>query len=493
MATATNEFVVRFRAEGAKELQDAFRKTGEESDKAGDKFKGGGRKYKESTDSILENSRRVKTNIRGLAEDFAAGASSTDLLKESALRLSEVLRLGLGPGIAVGVGVALYEAVRRTKEESDKLRLSIAALTSDKGNIRPLEDIESHLTAIVQARQQIYDLEKSQTHLFGLGIKTAFTPQGFGPNPFQQERAENEKMLAALFDSEKRDLQAVAKTEQSLTFIAQQRLSGSEKEAALEEAKVSSLLKQAAAFEKFNKAGHGKELNEILDEQSKQYDLQRRKIEDQDKLRKESNDHARDLAKIDEKGLTPLDDKLRKLGLEVKYREKLLQLAGSIEAKDKASADLAGAKANQTNAIRNAGLEGMQPVTAIPQLIQNFLDRLMHPFDSGPLKREQATQAEDLARAQAKQGDLVESERLHRLADALEAEADAIKAGREQLEADARKRLFGQPNQDTNAPVGRDFSGISSLSGADFSSMKSLDGADFSGLKELDGLSISIR
>jgi hypothetical protein len=82
--------------------------------------------------------------------------------------------------------------------------------------------------------------------------------------------------------------------------------------------------------------------------------------EKKENLRKESVRYAKDLAAIDAKGLSPLDEKLRKLALEVKHREKILSLAGSLQARDQASADLAQSKANQTNAIRQAGLSGMQ-------------------------------------------------------------------------------------------------------------------------------------
>ena len=54
--------------------------------------------------------------------------------------------------------------------------------------------------------------------------------------------------------------------------------------------------------------------------------------------------------------------------------------------------------------------------------------------------------------------------------------------GRQQLEADARKRL---------GLGGGEGAGI--VGNKDFSGMKQLDGADFSGLKSLDGISITIK
>jgi hypothetical protein len=105
-----------------------------------------------------------------------------------------------------------------------------------------------------------------------------------------------------------------------------------------------------------------------------------------------------------------------------------------------------------------------------------------------------ARDASDLSNEAAKQGDLAESERLHRIADALEAEADAIKDGREQLESDARQRLFGKPGNAAAVAGGGagDFNGVASLANLDFTNMKKLADYDFSGLAPLNGLSITI-
>lgn len=500
MATATDEFVVRFMAEGARELQQAFRDTSTSASDAGEKLKrttDSYSKYNSAQNAILEPSRRVKTNIIGLAESFATGASNTDLLKESALRLSEVFRIGLGPVLAVGIGTALYESVRKSRDETEKLRSEITALTSDRGDIRPLKDIESHLDAIRSARQKIYDLEQSKSHLFGLGVQSLLpTPANvFGVGPFSEERKQNEENLAKLQESERRDLEAVAITERTITSIQQQRLSGSQKEADIEEAKVGFMLKQADTFDKFNKPGMGKELNAILDEQAKQYGQQVEKIEDQDKLRKTSNDHARDLARIDEKGLSPLDEKLQKLGLEVKVREKILSQAGSLEEKDKADADLVGAKANRTNAIRNAGLSGMQSPSQFTSELKSTLTSFLRPIDTSLVvgeKRQLASDAASLAAQELHGGNLAESERLNRISDSLKAEANAIEDGQKQLVMDAQQRLSGKLGTTGADPAGKDFSGIGSLSGLDFSGMKMLSGLDFRGLIPLSGLSITI-
>jgi negative regulator of sigma E activity len=98
---------------------------GDEGDKAGDKFKGGGRKYKDASDSIIENSRRVKTNLRGLIQDFAQGEDSMDLLSNAAIRLSEVFKVGLAAGVTAVVGVGIYQAFNKASDAALKLETEI--------------------------------------------------------------------------------------------------------------------------------------------------------------------------------------------------------------------------------------------------------------------------------------------------------------------------------------------------------------------------------
>ncbi len=119
------------------------------------------------------------------------------------------------------------------------------------------------------------------------------------------------------------------------------------------------------------------------------------------------------------------------------------------------------------NILIAAALAGNIPSSGIGAFKQAFNQELVRPFNTGPLLESQAQDAERLSQAQAKQGDFVESARLHRLALDKHEQASAIAQGRS---------LLGGEIGDLK-----------------FQGLIDIDKLQFAGLKTLDGLTIQIQ
>ncbi len=143
------------------------------------------------------------------------------------------------------------------------------------------------------------------------------------------------------------------------------------------------------------------------------------------------------------------------------------QLAGVSGAPASRAAN-AGFDITARNIQIAAALAGNIPSSGIGAFKAAFAQQLVRPFNTGPLLEGQAQDAERLSRAQAKQGDLVESARLHRLAVEKHGQAEAIAQGREVLGAQA-------------------------LGDLKFEGLISLDKLNFEGIKTLNDLHISIQ
>ncbi len=140
------------------------------------------------------------------------------------------------------------------------------------------------------------------------------------------------------------------------------------------------------------------------------------------------------------------------------------QLAG-VSGKPASQAADVGFNITAFAALRNAALAGNAPSNSIGALKQDFFNQLVRPFNAGPLFESQAQEAERLSQAQAKQGDFVESARLHKLAVDRHEMATGIEAGR----------------------------GIMRLDSLKFEGLITIDQYKFEGLKILNGLNIRVQ
>jgi hypothetical protein len=492
MATATDEFVVSFRAEGAQELEKAFRTTSSAASDAGDRVKSTTQsfsRYRSATDSVLEGQRRVQTNLKNLALDLSTSTSATDALRTGALRLSEVFKIGIIPAVAIGGGALVFgkinEQVKATVESFNALQAQLRRPLFEQAALGA-DALVSELQNITKATD---DLIKKRNSFGGRLI-----------SGFSRGRDDITESIVAGQRRQKDLTAAIADQELRVSNIKSDGLDISEHQAALDKIQLDSQERLAKLHLENSLTKPGRDaLSLFKRDAAARQDADEAILQEGRRAQavKETVEHAKDLANIDAKGLSPLADKLTKLDLEVRYRQKLLDLARTLEQKDRADADLSQAKANKTNAVRQAGLSGLQTpdtfAAEVKATIQSLQPTLTSAFVEAQ-KRSFAKDASDLSNEAVKQGDLEESERLHRIADTLEAEADAIKAGRQQLESDARQRLFGKPDQAAgNAPAGSgDFNGVASLANLDFTNMKELADYDFSGLAPLSGLSITI-
>ncbi len=207
--------------------------------------------------------------------------------------------------------------------------------------------------------------------------------------------------------------------------------------------------------------------------------LQAKDQERINELRAKAGEDVNDLAEKTEK-LNRVEQ-LRSVGLktqadleenEIKRLERLgsiartAQLAGVSGRPASQAADISFNRIRD-NILINAALAGNIPSSGIGAFKQAFNQQLARPFNTGPLLESQAQDAERLSVAQARQGDFVESSRLHRLALDKHEQASAIAQGR---------GLLGKEIGDLK-----------------FQGLLDIDKLQFAGLKTLDGLTINIK
>src|ERR1043166_1016259 len=140
---------VKFGAD-ASEYFDVAARMQETIDRLAAKAEQSGGRHEAASGKYLESTRRVRRELGELAQDFAESGDAADLLTSGIGRISEVLKIGLGPGIAASVGVAVFEVINKQIEAARKLHEEIESITSEQGGgeFRGFDSIDKHISDI---------------------------------------------------------------------------------------------------------------------------------------------------------------------------------------------------------------------------------------------------------------------------------------------------------------------------------------------------------
>jgi hypothetical protein len=536
MATATDEFVVSFRAEGAQELEKAFRTTSSAASEAGDRVKSTTQsfsRYRSATDSVLEGQRRVQTNLKNLALDLSTSTSATDALRTGALRLSEVFKIGIIPAVAIGGGALAFgkinEQVKATVKAFDVLQselrrpffqeaaLGADALTTELANISKATD----------------DLIKKRNSYGGRLNQTFARGRDDVGESIAAGRKREQELTAAIADSE---LRIVAARGVSLEISAHQ---GALLKIQLDEQERLSKLYLDNALTK-----PGRDATTLFrrdagirqDARLQEAAENRRAAQE-----KESVDHAEVLADIQKEGLSTLDETIQKLQEEVLYRQNLVALAGNEEEKAQALANVSQAQANLLKFAREAAFQQSVNLSYARAATDSIKLQLNHQEILGDAVEKRASA--ELKIKQLLHDGQIELAGQIALQEQLNSKK-AVQTGKESLVMEQAQENLKSPNQkfqDLNqnnqlyeqvrsesyrrgiAPPepprygeayhpfqpsqdqqfnelnqaqdmsNQDFSGVSALAGQDFSGVATLAGLDFSGIEALSNLSITIE
>lgn len=206
-------------------------------------------------EDLLEGERRVKTNLQGLARELFTVGSAQDAVAISALRLSEVFKVGLGAAIGVGVGVTVFEKIResvkKSREEATKASeeftkaVRAATFTSASDSTDDLtkkmaalheqsqaggKAIEAMNTPLAMAKSGIIDRAASTIDSFFRN-----RPDGFKqPEQIREAQAGQLNMDIRLVERQMKDLQdKLVKGAEDRYRITRQTIAGEREDAAL--------------------------------------------------------------------------------------------------------------------------------------------------------------------------------------------------------------------------------------------------------------------
>jgi hypothetical protein len=318
MATATDEFVVSFRAEGAQELEKAFRTTSSASSEAGDRIKSATQsfsRYRSATDSVLEGQRRVQTNLKNLALDLSTSTSATDALRTGALRLSEVFKIGLIPAVAIGGGALAFgkinEQVKETVASFNALQAQLRRPLFEQAALGA-DALVSELESITKATDDLIKKRNS----FGGRLVAGFS----------RGRDDITESIVAGQRRQKDLASAIADQELRASNIKSDGLDISEHQAALDKIQLDTQERLAKLHLENSLTKPGRDaLSLFKRDAAARQDADEAILQEGRRAQavKETVEHAKELAKIDAKGLSPLADKLTKLDLEVRFRQNL--------------------------------------------------------------------------------------------------------------------------------------------------------------------------
>lgn len=422
-------------------------------------------------DGIIRGERVVGRAAGLITRDLLGAADAGDAVVGALEGIGRAAEVGLGSAIAIGIGVSLYGAITRSTEAAVKLKNELAGihLASITGadflsTDQVSKNIDSVVTKIGELRQRFIKENTGGEGLFNRGIRAVGEAD---PDTFEQLRTKDAAEIKQLREDGIKALDQQADKQLELNDITRENLVGNERTG--DELKIQLDLREKLGQIAKLEATLG--VQGVTAAQSTSIagsDLLIAKVRKQGETERVNIQEAKEKVKIESQGLSPLDEKLRLLNLEIAARIKLVDIAGTQQQRDAASLALEQSKSSLNNTLRNAALAGNIPSSGIQAFKNAFAQQLVRPFNTGPLLENQAGVAEDLSRFQAKQGDLVESARLHRLAVEKHGQAEAIAQGRELL-------------------------GNETIQNLKFEGLLHLDKLEFNGLKALNNINLTIQ
>lgn len=168
MATQTDEIIVRFKTEGGQDVEEHFKRIGDEGDHAS-------RRIKRTGDEVeglrAKSEGRVAHNIGRIAQSMTSGADAADIFAESVTSLSESFRGSLiFAGAALG-GFAIYKGITKASEAAIALDEQIHKITTQRGpaSFQPVDSIKQRITDAEGSLTKLYETASREGRRGGVG------------------------------------------------------------------------------------------------------------------------------------------------------------------------------------------------------------------------------------------------------------------------------------------------------------------------------------
>ena len=230
----------------------------------------------------------------------------------------------------------------------------------------------------------------------------------------------------------------------------------------------------------------GTAANDVLSLTSKQNDLNR--------AEQESLDTNQELLEVD-KARIDHNEKLGALGELIKNADlQDTEAARQLLAVENDRYIIASKTLAKKQGMAFADHAGI-PQKDVPREIAEFQQSITRKADLAPLLLNQAAQAEDLSRAQAQQGDLAESGRLHIIAQEQLDKANELIRGKAFLESEGRRvgGILGDAGSQVKPGFNQIADKLQTLGNLTFKGLMDVSELTFEGLKILNGLTLSIQ
>ncbi len=175
--------------------------------------------------------------------DFTAGIAQGDVQSAVIGLTSRMRGLGLGITVAATAGIALYQAVKKAREESDGLSESLnkANQSSGPAQFNSLGDLTSKLAAIRSEREKMVKFQENYGYTEAAAdakpsLMDFLNPQGGGLNVlsnYAKAQKERANQTGQSFAAEQKALVDITAKYRTLADIENERLNGSKLQAAI--------------------------------------------------------------------------------------------------------------------------------------------------------------------------------------------------------------------------------------------------------------------
>ncbi len=181
-------------------------------------------------------------------------------------------------------GEVIHKAINLPFDASQKfneVREEVAklAVVPASGVFRNLSEAESHLDAVTEKLDELRTKQAQFSSPIGAALNSFLNPEALGAflNRTTPQKA-NDENVAKASAAAKADAKDIADNYKIVAQIAEQTVSGSEKQGELDKAHLANLRAQSEIYQRLNDPSVEKERNEALDSEGKLYETQIRSI-----------------------------------------------------------------------------------------------------------------------------------------------------------------------------------------------------------------------
>ena len=436
---------------------------------------------------MLRSERIVSRSAGNIVTSLLSSQNAADLLASAFLNLEHATKLGLGVAVGVSVGLALYEALKKAKEEAYALNEEVRnVITSASGpaSYSSLDALTTKLGAVRDEQKKIQaEADKTFSSLAAaIAAHPTLTPRA----AVAAQGAERTQRATELRASELDTLTKITEKMADINDLEDTRQHVSERTAAIDKLDTDYMEKRAAlirgptqnlaAVEELDRL-HGLQVEKL----NREFDLESKKNVEQVKQARSASDRLALEVQIESQLGNQVEtqarvalvgsDRLESLKEEVRFTAELYRnTAGrSIEESLRAQIDYEKALANlkQETLNRQKGI-----VSAIREARTAQQSLIM----------EQAQQ--DLKTVAQKYDELRANQRLY--------EAIRSRAWAQGMAPPTAPR-FGEEYRPFEGTFAQRAAGLQALIAADFSGLAELSGLPFDGLKALNNLNIIVK